>query len=92
MAKSAKIIQRGEQVFDPETERVVSKLYGLTDQGEIGVVATTVITIDDFIFWYEVQTKTMEAVRRHLAEKHIRSLPKRQRRRTNNVIAMKTRG
>lgn len=91
MPKGAKMISRGEQAFDAETERVVSKLYGLTAEGQIGVVATTVVTVDDFIFWYELQTETMKQVQRYLAEKHIKSLPKgrRQRRRADNVIPMK---
>lgn len=90
MAKGAKMISRGEQVFDEKAERIVSKLYGLTSEGQFGVVATTVISIEDFEFWYGLQTETMKAIQRYKAEKHIKGLPKgRRRKASSNVVPMR---
>lgn len=76
MTESAKLIAQGEQVFCPKTQRIISKLYGLTCAGEIGVVATTVISVEDFMFWYKIQTQTLEAIKRHNTEQMIAALPK----------------
>ena len=89
MAESAKIVAQGEQVFCPKTERVISKLYGLTCMGEIDVVATTVVSVEDFMFWYGLQTRTLEAIKRHNAERLIAALPKG---RKSKVVRLRSEG
>ena len=93
MAESAKLVTRAEQRFDPETNRVITTLYGMTNTGEIGVLDTVVITVEAFVRSYEMQKRTMEAIERHNAEQHIKSLPKgRRRKASSNVVQLKLRG
>jgi hypothetical protein len=92
MAISAKIVSRAEQRFDPEQDRVITVLYGMTNTGEVGVLDTVVITVEAFVRSFEMQQRTMEQIQRHNAEQHIKSLPKRQRRKPSNVIPLKARG
>jgi hypothetical protein len=91
MAKSAKIVIRAEQRFDPEQNRVITVLYGMTNTGEIGVLDTVVITVEAFVRSHAMQVRTMEAIDRHNAEQHIKTLPKGRRKAPSNVIALKAR-
>jgi hypothetical protein len=89
MAKSAKIVSRAEQRFDPEQDRVITVLYGLTNTGEVGVLDTVVITVEAFVRSHAMQLRTMEAIQRHQAQAYIESLPKGRRRKASNVVALK---
>jgi len=90
MAESAKIVSRAEQRFDPEQDRVITVLYGMTNTGEIGVLDTVVITVEAFVRSFEMQQRTIEQIKRHNAEQHINSLPKgRRRKAASNVVALK---
>jgi Fic family protein len=73
---SAKMVSRGEQAFDPKTQRIVSKIYGMLSTGEMGVVETTVITVEDFLWWYGLQTQTLAAIHKYNAEALIATMPK----------------
>jgi hypothetical protein len=92
MSETAKLVSKGEQRFCPVTNRVISTIYGLTKDGEIAVIDTCVSTVEDFTFWCGLNIETMKAIERHNAEQHIKSLPKRQRRKPSNVIPLKARG
>ena len=92
MAESAKLVTRAEQRFDPEQNRVITTLYGMTHTGEVGVLDTVVITVEAFVRSYEMQQRTMAAIERHNAEQHIKSLPKRRSRKASNVVQLKLRG
>jgi hypothetical protein len=92
MSETAKLVSKGAQRFCPVTNRVISTIYGLTKDGEIAVIDTCVSTVEDFTYWMELNKRTMEAIQRHNAEQHIKSLPKRQRRKPSNVIPLKARG
>ena len=89
MTDTAKLVSRGEQRFCPVTNRVITVLYGMTKTGEIGVIDTCVATVEDFVFWLELNKKTMEQIQRHNAEQHIKSLPKGRRRKASNVVQLK---
>jgi hypothetical protein len=90
MAESAKIVSRAEQRFDPEQDRVITVLYGLTSTGEVGVLDTVVITVEAFVRSHAMQVRTMEQIQRHNAEQHIKSLPKgRRRKASSNVVQLK---
>lgn len=92
MAESAKLVTRAEQRFCAETHRVITTLYGMTHTGDVGVLDTVVITVEAFVRSYEMQKRTMEAIERHNAEQHIKSLPKRRSRKASNVVQLKLRG
>lgn len=90
MAESAKIVSRAEQRFDPEQDRVITVLYGMTNTGEIGVLDTVVITVEAFVRSFEMQQRTMEQIQRHNAQKYVETMPKGRRRKApSNVVAMK---
>ena len=93
MARSAKLVTRAEQRFCAEQNRVITTLYGMTNTGEVGVLDTVVITVEAFVRCYEMQKRTAEAIERHNAEQHIKSLPKgRRRKASSNVVQLKLRG
>jgi len=92
MSETAKLVSKGAQRFCPVTNRVISTIYGMTVTGEIGVIDTCVATVEDFVFWCGLNQQTMEAIERHNIEMHIKSLPKRVRRKASNVIQMKRDG
>jgi hypothetical protein len=89
MAKSAKIVSRAEQRFDPEQDRVITVLYGLTNTGEVGVLDTVVVTVEAFVRCHAMQLRTMEEIQRHNVQKRIKSLPKGRRRKASNVVQLK---
>jgi polyphosphate kinase 2 (PPK2 family) len=90
MAESAKIVSRAEQRFDPEQDRVITVLYGLTNTGETGVLDTVVITVEAFVRCHTMQLRTMEEIQRHSMQKYIESLPKgRRRKASSNVVQLK---
>jgi len=90
MSETAKLVSRGEQRFDPVQDRVITVLYGMTKTGEIGVIDTCVATVEDFVFWLELNKKTMEQIQRHNAQKYVEAMPKGRRRKApSNVVAMK---
>jgi hypothetical protein len=90
MAESAKIVSRAEQRFDPQEDRVITVLYGLTNTGEVGVLDTVVITVEAFVRCFEMQKRTMEQMQRLSAQKYVETMPKGRRRKApSNVLAMK---
>jgi hypothetical protein len=90
MAESAKIVSRAEQRFDPEQDRVITVLYGMTNTGEVGVLDTVVITVEAFVRCFEMQKRTMEQMQRLSAQKYVETMPKGRRRKApSNVLAMK---
>jgi hypothetical protein len=91
MSETAKLVSKGAQRFCPVTNRVISTIYGLTKDGEIAVIDTCVSTVEDFTYWMELNKRTMEAIQRHNAEQHIKTLPKGRRKAPSNVIALKAR-
>ena len=90
MAESAKLVTRAEQRFDPEQNRVITTLYGMTHTGEVGILDTVVITVEAFVRSYEMQKRTMEQIQRDQAQAFIETMPKgRRRKASSNVVQIK---
>ena len=92
MAESAKLVTRAEQRFDPEQNRVITTLYGMTHTGEVGILDTVVITVEAFVRSYEMQKRTMEQIQRDLAQAFIETMPKGRRRKASSTVVQIKRG